>query len=403
MPDPFPVMIFPMRHLAIPLLPAVLCGQAPAPVPVFEATATVVRPGQSVALRWDAPKAGKVRLDPGGLMFEAKGSVTVKPAGNTLYVLTAQNGGELGRIEVKVDQAAVLGEPARICTFDSSSRTVMAGEPVVLKWECVGDAKVRLEPGGLELDGRSEITVTPLESTRYVLSVSNLAGGMNKALEVKVLKHSPLGVPAKVCSFTSDLSVVRAGDPVELRWECQGEATVRLEPGGLELTGKDRILVQPTATTVYTINVANLAGGMSRSLEVRVENAPDSEAAKVPTSKVLESVDLAEAFRRGQAQRQQWLGKSPSAWTLRMVVSGHAPGLKKVAQAAGRDASEIMVLPYVRRDGFRWWQACYGSFPSRSSAMKAWAHLPASLKKAFGEPLPLKLQHLPGDPPQVKS
>jgi hypothetical protein len=390
-----------MRHAAFFLLPALLSSQAPAPV--FEATSTVIRPGQSVALRWDAPKAEKVRLDPGGLLFEAKGTVTVKPAGTTTYVLTALNGATLGSIEIKVDQAAVLGEPARICTFESSSKLVMAGEPVVLKWECVGDAKVRLEPGGLELDGRSEITVTPLESTRYVLSVSNLAGGMNKALEVKVLKPSPLGAAARIRSFTSDLSVVAAGDPVELRWDCPEEASVRLEPGGLELTGRDRILVQPRATTVYTLNVSNLAGGMSRSLEIRVEKAPNPDLAAASTVKVLDAGDLGEAIRRGQAQRQERLEQLPKAWTLRMVVSGHAPGLKKVALAAGKEAGDIMVLPYVRRDGFRWWQACYGAFPTRSAALKAWSQLPPALQKAFGEPLPLKLERLPGDPPKSPS
>lgn len=391
-------MIFTMRHLPFGLLPALLAAQAP--LPVFEATATVIRPGQSVGLRWDAPGGGKVRLDPGGLLLEAKGSVTVKPSGNTIYVLTAQNGGTLGRIEVKVDQAAILGEPARICAFDASTKTVMAGEPVVLKWECVGDAKVRLEPGGLELDGRSEITVTPLESTRYVLSVSNLAGGMNKALEVKVLKHSPLGVPAKVCSFTSDLKVVAPGDPVELRWECQGDGTVRLEPGGLELTGRDRILVQPNATTVYTLNVANLAGGMSRSLEVRVEAAPRAELLGASTASVLDSGELPEALRRGEELRQEQLAKLPNAWTLRMVVSGRAQGLRQVAQAAGKAAADVMVLPYVRRDGFRWWQACFGAFPTRAAAFKAWSQQPPALRKAFGEPLALRLERLPGDPPR---
>jgi hypothetical protein len=368
---------------------------------VFEATATAIRPGQSVGLRWEVPGGGQVRLEPGGLVLGSKGTLTVKPAGTTTYVLTSvQGGGALGRLTVKVDPGAVLGEPARVCSFVASSAAVMPGEPVVLKWECVGDAKVRLEPGGLELDGTSEITVTPLESTRYVLSVTNLAGGMSRALEVKVRPRSPLGDPAQVCSFRTDKPLVRPGEPVELTWECQGESSVRLEPGGLELTGQNRILVQPSATTVYTLSVSNLAGGMTRSLEVKVEEpptpAPEASAGPAPVPG-----DLPSALRTGQALRATRLQELPQAWTLRLVVSGHAPGFQKVLRAAGPDAANLMVLPYVRRDGFRWWQACYGTFPTRTAALQAWARSPENLRKAFGEPLLLRLERLPGDLPKA--
>jgi septal ring-binding cell division protein DamX len=59
-----------------------------------------------------------------------------------------------------------------------------------------------------------------------------------------------------------------------------------------------------------------------------------------------------------------------------------------------------MVLPYVRRDGFRWWQACWGAFPTRAAALKAFAKLPESLRRAYPQPLALRLEHLPGDPPK---
>jgi septal ring-binding cell division protein DamX len=59
-----------------------------------------------------------------------------------------------------------------------------------------------------------------------------------------------------------------------------------------------------------------------------------------------------------------------------------------------------MVLPYVRRDGFRWWQACLGAFPTRAEALKAMARLSPALRKALSEPLALKLDRLPGDPPR---
>lgn len=373
-----------------------------------------VRPGESVLLSWDCPASSKVRLEPGGMILGAKGRVTLRPTYTTTYrIFEARSGGpELGAVEIRIVPGLPLGEPARVCSFDASSAAVLPGEPVVLKWECTGSAKVRLEPGGLELDGKSEITITPLESTRYTLTASNAAGGSSRSLEVAVVKRPEQLPPALVCTFTADRMVVRPGEQVELRWQCQGEAKVRLEPGGLELDGQSSVVVVPDATTVYTLNVSNSVGGASRSLEIRVEkprfvlterdlerNAEPPVAPQGPEARLraLQEADLAEAFILGQALRAT---AKPGAWTLRLVVSGSAPGLKNLARAAGSEGGELMILPYLRKDGFRWWQACWGAFSSRAEAVKAWARLSESLRKSFPEPLALKLKRLPGDPPE---
>ncbi len=399
------------RLLLLALLPFRLAAQNPC-APVAEPAE--VRPGESVLLSWDCPAAAKVRLEPGGLILGGKGRVTLRPTYTTTYrIFDARGGGaELGAVEIRIVPGLPLGEPARVCSFDASSKAVLPGEPVVLRWECTGSAKVRLEPGGLELDGKSEVTITPLESTRYILTATNAAGGSSRSLDVAVVKRPEQLPPALVCTFTADKLVVQPGEQVELRWQCQGEARVRLEPGGLELDGQSSVVVVPTATTVYTLNVSNAVGGASRSLEVQVakprrvlteadlEGAPKAAPAdpKDPEArlKALLEADLPEAFRLGQALRGS---AKAEAWTLRLVVSGSAPGLKSLARAAGTEAGDLMVLPYIRRDGFRWWQACWGAFPSRAEALKAWARLPEGLRKGFPEPLPLKLKRLPGDPP----
>jgi hypothetical protein len=367
-----------------------------------------VRPGESVLLTWACPKVQRIRLEPGGMVLPGTFQVTLRPSYTTTYRLfdATLGGTVLGQAEVRIVPGLPLGEPARICAFDASAKSVLPGDPVVLKWECAGSAKVRLEPGGLELDGKSEVTVTPLESTRYTITAANAAGGQSRTLEVAVLGHQALAVakaPASpmVCTFEANKTLVKPGEQVDLRWICQGDAKVRLEPGGLELDGQSSIAVVPDRTTVYTLSVSNLLGGSSRSVEVRVEaprrvltekDLADPEEALKP----LERMDLQEALHRGAAQRA---AAPEGAWTLRLVVSGHAPGLKQVARAAGPKAPDILVLPYLRPDGFRWWQACYGTFPSRAEAQKAWRLAPPALRKAFRDAMPLRLLRLPGDPP----
>ncbi len=421
-----------------------------------------------MGLRWDCAVTGKVRLDPGGMVMEAKGQATVKPSATTIYTLTeAKPGGAmLGRVEVRIEPYAPYGEPAKVCAFEASTHAVLPGEPVVLHWTCTGTAKVKLEPGGMELDGQSEITVTPLETTRYTITASNFSGGASRTVEVQVLK-SPVGQPARVCAFTAEQSAIRPGDPVELRWECVGDSKVRLEPGGLELDGKDHITVQPSETTVYTLSAMNILGGSSRSLEIRVipglpervasvpEAAKSAESAIIPESQqindqsakaVIESpkrvsekakptaasaalitgaavanetsshpvsrtapadamkttafreANLPLAIALSEAQRA---AAPPERWTVRLVVSGSIGGLKLLAKHGGKDAEDLMVLPFIRKDGIRWWQACYGAFPSKTAALHAYAKLPEALRKALSTPLPLHLDRLPGDLPKA--
>jgi len=376
------------------LLPVLLLAQAPIPASMVVEPAEV-RPGDSVLLTWTFPQVPQVRLEPGGMVLPGRFQVTLRPAYTTTYrVFDARPGGaELGKTDVRVTPGMALGDPARICAFDASAKAVLPGEPVVLKWECAGSAKVRLEPGGLELDGKSEV--------RYTITANNAAGGQSRTVEVSVMGQRTAALPpttANVCTFEASRTVVKPGEQVDLRWICQGDAKVRLEPGGLELDGQSSIAVVPDKTTVYTLSVSNLMGGASRSVEVRVE-APrrvltekDLESPE-EASKPLDRMDLAEAYHRGESLRS---AAPEGSWTMRLVVSGRAEGLKQVARAAGPRAADLLILPFVRKDGLRFWQACFGTFPSRTKALKAWKSAPEPLRKAFQDALPQRL-HAPSE------
>ena len=367
-----------MRSVLPLLASAALAAQGVAPkAPVLEASETAIRPGQPLLLRWTAPGQGLLRLEPGDLRVAESGQLTLRPSATTTYLLKrADDGRELGRVTVRVAAGLPLGDPARVCSFDASSAKVLPGDPVVLSWECTGAAKVRLEPGGLELDGRSFVVVTPQESTRYRLTVTNEAGGQTRDLDITVLPTPRDMVPARICSFTADRLDVVPGQPVELAWECQGEAKVRLEPGGLELTGREKVTVVPERTTVYTLSVSNLAGGLSRSLEVRVR---PPQAAPVDPVQALRAGDLEAALGAGEALRAQ----APGRWTLRLLVAFSAQGMPSLARQAGRQVDRIRILAWPRKDGLKAWQACYGTFPSREAALQAWAKAPEALRKAY--------------------
>ena len=382
----------------VPIFAALLAA-APLAAQGFSLTASSnrVEAGQSVELVWSIPGDGPLHLEPGGLRLPRQGRLIVKPLATTTYQMSEEG---LGGPPVAQVLITVIPPPVKVpevCAFEPSSSAVLPGEPVVLRWQCNGAAKVRLEPGGLELDGQSEVTVTPMESTKYTLSVYNALGGASKSVEVKVLPTPVKGAPAATCAFDADKKFCYPGDAVTLRWDCAGEAKVRLYPGGLELDGKGSVTITPAATTVYTLSVSNAAGGSSRSLEITVVPRPAEAGPPADLGALLREARLDEAIHAGEAERA---ASGKGSWTLRLVVSGSKEGLKDLARRGG-DAKALMVLPFVRKDGFRYWQACWGAFPSRAAAVKAFAKAPEGLRKGFPQPLALRLDRLPGDPPKA--
>lgn len=376
----------------------VLLAAAPLAAQGFSLTASSnrVEAGQSVELDWSIPGNGPLHLEPGGLRMPRQGRLIVKPLATTTYQMSEEGLGQPPVAQVLITVIPPPVQVPEVCAFEPSSNAVLPGEPVVLRWQCNGASKVRLEPGGLELDGKSEVTVTPLESTRYTLSVYNALGGASKSVEVKVLATPVKGAPAATCAFDADKKFCYPGDPVTLRWDCAGEAKVRLYPGGLELDGKGSVTITPAATTVYTLSVSNAAGGSSRSLEITVVPRPKAETPASPVA-LFRDARLDEAILQGEAKRA---GLPKQAWTLRLIVSGRREGLRALADLGGKAAKDFMVLPFVRKDGFRWWQACWGAFPTHDAAKRAASRLPASALKAFGKPLPFQLDTLPGAPPK---
>lgn len=100
----------PVRFLPILALTGALAAQEwprAARVVVFEAKPRLVKPGESVELRWATAGAEKVWLDPPGVELPAQGRMSRVPEGNTVYWLFAgnQKGGQSIPLAVEVQKA----------------------------------------------------------------------------------------------------------------------------------------------------------------------------------------------------------------------------------------------------------------------------------------------------------
>jgi hypothetical protein len=98
-------------------------------------------------------------------------------------------------------------EPAHIQVFQTTARAVRRGDTVTLRWAATGADQVRLEPLGLILPAKGEITHLVTGRTVYWLNVSNAAGGQSVPLVVDLLPEALAPtVPAGPAARPSTLS-----------------------------------------------------------------------------------------------------------------------------------------------------------------------------------------------------
>jgi pyruvate/2-oxoglutarate dehydrogenase complex dihydrolipoamide acyltransferase (E2) component len=87
--------------------------------------------------------------------------------------------------------AQAAPEPAHIQVFQTTAKAVRRGDTVTLRWAATGADQVRLEPLGLILPAKGEITHLVTGRTVYWLNVSNAAGGQSVPLVVDLLPEAP--------------------------------------------------------------------------------------------------------------------------------------------------------------------------------------------------------------------
>ena len=87
--------------------------------------------------------------------------------------------------------AQVLPEPAHIQTFQTTAKAVRRGGTVTLRWSATGADQVRLDPLGLILPAKGELTHLVTGRTVYWLHITNAAGGQSAPLVVDLLPEEP--------------------------------------------------------------------------------------------------------------------------------------------------------------------------------------------------------------------
>jgi hypothetical protein len=140
--------------------------------------------GQPSTLYWNVTGATSVSIDQGVGLVSDNGTAPVLPATTTTYTLTASN--DIGTATRTVT-VTVSAEGAPVITnFSASPASIASGQSSTLQWSAAGATSVTIDPGMGSLPSEGTQTVSPTQTTTYLMTATNSQGSVNYTVTVTV-------------------------------------------------------------------------------------------------------------------------------------------------------------------------------------------------------------------------
>ncbi|MFO8067063.1 MAG: hypothetical protein R6U11_05730, partial [Bacteroidales bacterium] len=150
--------------------------------------------------------------------------------------------------------------------------TIDEGESATLSWQVTDADSVTISQGIGEVNSSGSHTVSPTETTTYILTASNSGGSVTNSAMITVNPASDvvdLTIPA-IHSFTSDYTWISPGGSANLSWEVSNADTVTIEPVLGEVNISGSASVSPSSMTTYTLTASNTFGDNTAEITIMV-------------------------------------------------------------------------------------------------------------------------------------
>ena len=141
-----------------------------------------------------------------------------------------------------------------ITSFAANPTAVTAGGSTGLTGVFTNGTGV-ITPGNISVTSGTSVSVSPIQTTTYILTVTNTSGG--SAVQTATVTVSA-AAPA-ITRFVANPTTVTAGGTTSLTGVFTGGTGV-ITPGNIAATSGTAVSVTPTDTTTYTLTVTNTAG-----------------------------------------------------------------------------------------------------------------------------------------------
>jgi YD repeat-containing protein len=241
----------------------------PAPTVLITADSMSIDYGDSSTLSWSSTNAVSCAIQPEvgtGNPLPPVGTATVSPLETTTYTITATNlAGATATAEVTV---TVLPPPAPTVQLSADPTSIDYGASSTLTWSATNAVSCTIDHGVGEVTPPTggAVTVSPLETTTYTITATNLAGATATA-EVTVTVAPP---SAPTVSLSADPTTIQYRAFSTLSWTSANAASCTIDQGIGSVNTSGSATVSPSTTTTYTITATGLGGTSTNAVTVTV-------------------------------------------------------------------------------------------------------------------------------------
>ncbi|MBT3468140.1 MAG: hypothetical protein HN467_02340 [Opitutae bacterium] len=193
----------------------------------FVVSPLTIRSGESASLSWVVSGSTNLQVSPGSLALEeATGTRIVHPTQSTTYTLRATNddGTREAKTTVVVDDRPIIHE------FMANTVSLNEGQPVTLSWNVQYADELNISPGNPEnLPSQATLNLTPIRTTFYTLSATNIHGAITAGLLVEVIPEKSLIISEFMAENDSSLPDGDGGFEDWIEIENISSATINLK------------------------------------------------------------------------------------------------------------------------------------------------------------------------------
>ncbi|MFC1858390.1 PKD domain-containing protein, partial [Thermodesulfobacteriota bacterium] len=154
--------------------------------------------------------------------------------------------------------------PLPSVTFEAVPSSILLGDATTLTWHTTHADSAFIEPDIGHMEPNGAITLSPLVSTIYTITVTGMGGTATANATVTV------SFPLPTVILSADPQTIQTGEFSTLSWSSADAETCVIEPGIGSVDTSGSASVSPADTTTYTITGTGPGGTATNSITVTV-------------------------------------------------------------------------------------------------------------------------------------
>jgi len=225
--------------------------------------------GESSTLSWTSTDADTAAIDQGIGSVAVTGSISLSPIETTTYSITVNGSGGSATENVTL----TITHPVPVVSISANPSEIQLGESSTLNWSSTNADSCVIEPGIGTVDPSGSFTVSPTETTNYIITA--IGAGYTVVANTTIMVVDPNGPPT--VSFDAQPSSIQKGEPSVLSWDSINAESAYIDNGIGVVATSGSTVVSPEYTTTYSITVTGTTGSSNARVTVNVLGTPEPQ------------------------------------------------------------------------------------------------------------------------------